>query len=375
MQMQLAGVAVNVSTVESSVAHFLALVSAAARLAPTPLYSASRPLISFAVPKSGSNTQLAAHLCTLSMAGERSHAGCLPPPKECRAGRAAAGDAGDRTSCLANPRVGASCSVAFFIPRGPSEIIRALAMAKADPSSHMCTWSHVNLKMGAVHGSTDDYQRALRQSVCTIVLRDPVARYVSAHYEWRFKSANAKITTNLSAPDYLRAYGPEKFINAGMKRRAPNQRAYFEGAGPALFDSCIIGVTEAMDDFLQTLGRVVRIPSSMIGTRRRSRPKVGMDETDWPELYARLTPLIEDEIALWRIATNIAARQHEAAVAWPTVISRGGLPHHSDDEVCNCANTHGTSQVTKVEKQCIIDGHIASYPFVRWWERSKACAD
>ena len=57
----------------------------------------------------------------------------------------------------------------------------------------------------------------------------------------------------------------------------------------------------------ETLSRVIRVPSSTRGIVFRNRPKVGMTKHDWPALYDALTPVLDEDIALHRYASCLAA--------------------------------------------------------------------
>ena len=95
---------------------------------------------------------------------------------------------------------------------------------------------------------------------------------------------------------------------------------------PTVLESCIVGTTEDMDGFLQTLGRVIRIPTFK-GEKLRESTKHGMTPEIWAAIYEQLTPLLQEEIALWRTATSVAHAQHLAARMFTKLITDG------DDEV------------------------------------------
>jgi len=154
------------------------------------------------------------------------------------------------------------------------------------------------------------------------VLRDPRDILVGGFYQWHFKK-----TTNLTAPQYFRAYGPEAFVRT---RNATSARCYGfysqlalieRHLWPTVLKSCIVGTTEDMDGFLETLGRVIRVPTSTHGKQLHVRPKYGMNPDIWAAFYQELTPLLREEIAFWKIATSVAQEQHRASRAFTKLIS------------------------------------------------------
>ena len=46
-----------------------------------------------------------------------------------------------------------------------------------------------------------------------------------------------------------------------------------------------------------------------------------MAPTDWPLFYEALTPYFQDSFALWHLATDVAAAQHQAALAFEKLIN------------------------------------------------------
>jgi len=90
---------------------------------------------------------------------------------------------------------------------------------------------------------------------------------------------------------------------------------------PTVLKSCIVGTTEDMDGFLETLGRVIRVPTSTHGKQLHVRPKYGMNPDIWAAFYQELTPLLREEIAFWKIATSVAQEQHRASRAFTKLIS------------------------------------------------------
>ena len=153
----------------------------------------------------------------------------------------------------------------------------------------------------------------LQQSVCTISLRDPITRAVSAFYEFHHTR-----TTNLTAPEYLRAHGAAAFAtlvnNNGQTRWAGEH-------WPAVFESCVVGTTELADDYFNTLARVIKTPAGTRGLKLRAREKTDMQTSDWPVFYSALTPHFTADLELWRFGFCIAQAQHRAAQAFPKLIS------------------------------------------------------
>ena len=146
----------------------------------------------------------------------------------------------------------AACSVAFMDHFRPRELVGAIAGANAAPGIPL---SCVRKRCPTIEGEMTPalLGAALQHSVCAIVIRDPVAILVGGFYEWQYK-----ITTNLTAPEYLRAHGPEAFVRT---RNATNHMLYGHISQlalierrfwPTVLESCIVGTTEDMDGFLKT---------------------------------------------------------------------------------------------------------------------------
>ena len=93
----------------------------------------------------------------------------------------------------------------------------------------------------------------LRRTVCTVMMRDQVDRKIAAYYEWTWKKHS-----NLTAIQYLNLNGPGTYL------KLVGWQSHFVFL--ATLESCLVGVTERMGEFVTTLSRVLRIDPPKSGS-------------------------------------------------------------------------------------------------------------
>jgi hypothetical protein len=145
-------------------------------------------------------------------------------------------------------------------------------------------------------------------SVCTMIFRDPVERTISGYYEWIYQR------TKLTAIQYLRQYGPERFIQIEQQSNWVVNDDTGTNLLETIFTSCLLGVTEHMTDYVTALSRVLLVaPPKQKAVRARSRERYGMHLYDLANFYEQLTPFLQRDIALWQLAQRVAAAQYQVA--------------------------------------------------------------
>ena len=282
----------NASLIQSSARHVQGLFTRAAEAAQKNevVYATlSSPLLGFLIPKTGSNTVQHYLLEALAAVGQFSNAGCQPP---------------NRNGCMTQPSYihDTSCHVAFDNHFQPIPLVDAVALAENNPNSKCHRWPSLSL----LPGTNALYENVLQQSVCLIALRDPIDRAIAAYYEWHYKR-----TSPLSAIEYLEKHGAKHFIDlvgGGFQKEHTSPKVW-----EAVLKSCLVGVTENMDQFATTLSRVLRIPAPHRAVKKRSLLKEGMTENDFKQFYQELTPFMHDDINLWRLAGRISDAQHKVS--------------------------------------------------------------
>jgi hypothetical protein len=197
-----------------------------------------------------------------------------------------------------------SCQVAFDNHYKPIPLVDAIAAAEQSPNAECHRWPGHSLP---ARGPAL-YEDVLQRTVCVIMLRDPIDRAIAAYYEWHFQK-----TSPLTPMEYLDANGAQKYI--ALVNHTPG--LFWEYTTPPVWEatlkSCLIGVTEKMDQFVQNLSRVLRIESPEHAVKQRSRPRTGMTQEDTERFYKELTPLMHDDINLWHLAGRVADAQHAVA--------------------------------------------------------------
>lgn len=290
------------AAIRSSIQHAAELFRLAAEASAngTLIYGTlSRPLLGFLMPKAGSNT-VAHYLKTaLETKNMGFNAGCsvLLPNST-------------RYKCmLASHNIAeTSCGQAFANHFNPQQLAATLIAAERSEHAKCTRWPGLDLSV-----SGDGlYRTVLRRTVCTVMVRDPVTRAIGAYYEWTYKKRS-----NLTAIEYLEHHGPLSYSKlTELQSRFANSVS---------LESCLVGVTERMGEFVTTLSRVLRIEDPQGGSveKRRSHPHVGVQAADVDVFYTKLTPFFGDEIETWKLASDIAQAQYNLALSFDPVAKIG----------------------------------------------------
>ena len=171
-----------------------------------------------------------------------------------------------REDCIAvdsDARREAACSMAFGNHFHPLPLVRVLAAANDDPTIPRNCFRKGWPTSKWTDTSKADVRTALKHSICTIWLRDPITRAVSHFYQ--YVHGNHPSQTTLTADEFLDTHGPAAFVNV------TGGEFQFEWVGTAdlwsaALELCIVGLTERPDEWASTLSRIIRAPSS---TRRK----------------------------------------------------------------------------------------------------------
>lgn len=346
------------------------------------------PLFGFFIPKTGSNTQEYYHLTALAAVRQSSYTGCSGGERfmyECmkhdihhmhQLCYAARGFGNHfHPDLLLDQLLHANCSQ---IHNNDKNNNNEPPMSDESHTIHHSPNPNHNTGQRGYHHRWSNptalsHQAVLRDhSVCTIVFRDPIERLVSGFYEWQHQ-----ITTPLTAREYLDVHGPHNFppvepmahwVRPKPPERYPSSAALSGRANSnnnmlleAVFESCLVGVTEQMHQYVTTLSRVLWIsappppppqqspepnqqsgnqsdnvanPSNTTTTtttattttttttviRARSRERLGLDESDIAELRQRLAPLFREEAALWHLAQRVSQAQSKVAQSFPSLL-------------------------------------------------------
>lgn len=143
-------------------------------------------------------------------------------------------------------------------------------------------------------------------------------RAIAAFYEWHYQK-----TTDLTAIQYLETHGAQAYVDlvgGALQRDYTTPKIWTH-----VLESCLVGVTEHMDDFVTTLSRVLRVapPSKkQKALKLRSHPtKPGMTAQSIQTFYDHLTPLLHNDINLWQLATLVANEQFQMAQQFQPLVS------------------------------------------------------
>jgi len=228
-----------------------------------------------------------------------------------------------------------SCGEAFAGHFRPKALVDVLIAAERSEHAECTRWPGLELS-----GSGDGFYRTvLRRTVCVVMVRDPITRAIGAYYEWTWKKRS-----NFTAIEYLEHYGPLSFNNL-----LGSQSGF---ANSVSLESCLVGVTERMGEFVTTLSRVLRLQDPKGGSveKRRSHPHVGVQAADVDVFYTKLTPFRRDEIELWKLASDIAQAQYHLALSFDPVAKTVHGPESSSARfvcVSVCDKKYDSEAVTR----------------------------
>ena len=250
----------------------------------------SRPLLGFLTPKAGSTT-VRHYLKTALEAKSMGHNGsCSMSNLKCM---------------LASNNIAETCcGEAFAGHVVPMLLVDSLIAAERREHAKCTRWPGLELS-----GSGDGlYRTVLRRTVCVVMVRDPISRAIGAYYEWSWKKRS-----NFTAVEYVEHYGPFSFNNLlGSQSSCANSVS---------LESCLVGVTERMGEFVTTLSRVLQLQDPKAGSvaKLRSHANVGVQAADVDACHTKLTPFRRDEIELWKLASDIAQAQYNLALSFDPV--------------------------------------------------------
>ena len=171
----------------------------------------------------------------------------------------------------------------------------------------------------------DLFWKSINKSLCATVLRNPYSRAISGYYEFGYP------TTNLSASEYIQAYGMDKFMHISSTDYN-KQTAVLSGdpsrsvtdldslkAAKSLLEKCIVGVQEDFRGFVWALSKLFSIPAATRAKLKRfnssktklsnlSQDRVAMNMT-W--FHEAASPYLSLDMELWQYAQYLAKRQKQ----------------------------------------------------------------